>query len=127
MKLSNLRLVWTARKNLALLDTLRRNTPSVLLTRKTTVETPQKIRFFPAKHETSPRLDCKYAVKTDVDHAQINNLQHFPLYLDCQNNHYEVNLLGNSTFKPIPYSSWIKTIHKINHSDKKYIGQTYSL
>ena len=28
--------------------------------------------------------------------------------LDCQNNHYEVDLLGTSTFKPIPYSQWIK-------------------
>ena len=36
------------------------------------------------------------------------------LDLDCQNNHYEIDLLGNSTFKPIPYSSWIKnnTKHK---------------
>ena len=30
------------------------------------------------------------------------------LYLDCQKNHYEVDLLGESTFKTIPYSSWIK-------------------
>ena len=46
--------------------------------------------------------------KTDIEQSQINNLQHFPLYLDCQNNHYEVDLLGTSTFKPIPYSQWIK-------------------
>ena len=45
--------------------------------------------------------------KTDIDQAQINNLQHFPLYLGCQNNHYEVDLLGTSTFKPIPRSQWI--------------------
>ena len=38
----------------------------------------------------------------------MNNLQDFPLYLDCQNNHYEVDLLGKSTLKPIPYSSRIK-------------------
>ena len=53
-------------------------------------------------------MECKYAVKTDIDRSQINSLQHFPLYLDCQNNHYEVDLLGTSTFKPIPYSQWIK-------------------
>ena len=53
--------------------------------------------------------EYKYAVKTDIDQSQINKLQHFPLYLDCQNNHYEVDLLGTSTFKPIPYSQWIKT------------------
>ena len=46
--------------------------------------------------------------KTDIDQSQINNLQHFPLYLDCQSNHYEVDLLGTSTFKPFPYSQWIK-------------------
>ena len=55
-----------------------------------------------------PRLECNYAIKTDIDQSQINNLQHFPLYLDCQNNHFEVYLIGTSTFKPIPYSHWIK-------------------
>ena len=108
MKFPNLHIVWTAGKNLALPDTLSRNTPPELLTRKTTVEIPQNIKFYLAKDETSPRLEWKYAVKTDIDQSQINNLQHFPLYLDCQNNHYEVDLLGTSTFKPIPYSQWIK-------------------
>ena len=107
-----------SRKNLALPDTTSRNTPPELLTRKTTVETPKKIKYFLAKDETSPRLECKYAVKTDADHAKINNLQHFPLYLDCQNNHCEVDLLGNSTFKPRPYSSWIK-----NHTQHKPLRQ----
>ena len=84
--------VWTAGKKLALPDTLSRNTPPELLTRKTTVKIPQNIKFYLAKDETSPRLKCKHAVKTDIDQSQINNLQHFPLYLDCQNNHYEVVL-----------------------------------
>ena len=108
MELPNLHTVCTAGKNLALPDILSRNTPPELLTRKTTVEIPKNIKFYLAKDETSPRLECKYAVKTDIDQPQINNLQLFPLYLDCQNNHYEVNLLGTSTFKPIPYSQWIK-------------------
>ena len=43
------------------------NTPPELLTRKTTVEIPQNINFYLAKDETSPRLECKYAVKTDID------------------------------------------------------------
>ena len=107
-----------SRKNLALPDTLSRNTPPELLTRKTTVEIPQIIKFYLAKNETSPRLECKYAVKTDIDQSQINNLQHFPLYLDCQNNHYEVDLLETSTFKPIPYSQWIK-----NNTKQKRIEQ----
>ena len=47
-------------------------------------------------------------MKTDTEQSQIHNLQHFPLYLDCQNNHYEIDLLGTSTFKPTPYSHWIK-------------------
>ena len=108
MKFPNLHIVWTAGKNLALPDTLSRNTPPELLTRKTTVEIPKNVKFYLAKDETSPRLECKYAVKTDIEQSQINNLQHFPLYLDCQNNHYKVDLLGTSTFKPIPYSQWIK-------------------
>ena len=109
MKFPNLHIVWTAGKNLALPDTLSRNTPSELLTRKTTVEIPQNFKFYLAKDETSPRLEWKYAVKADIDPSQINNLQHFPLYLDCQSNHYKVDLLETSTFKPIPYSQWIKT------------------
>ena len=108
MKFPNLNIVWTAGKNLALPDTLSRNAPPELLSRKTTVEIPKNIKFYLAKNETSPRLECKYAVKTDIDQSQINNLQPFPLYLDCQNNHYEVDLLGTSLFKPIPYSHWIK-------------------
>ena len=100
MKFPKLHIVWTAGKNLALPDTLSRNTPPELLKRKTTVEIPQNINFYLAKNETSPRLECKYAVKTDLDQSQINNLQHFPLYF-CQNNNYEVVLLGTSTFKPI--------------------------
>ena len=118
MKFSNLHIVWTAGKNLALPDTLIRNTPPELLTRKTTVEIPQNIKFYLAKYETSSRLECKYAVKTDIDQSQIHNLQHFPLYLDCQNNHYEVDLLRTSTFKPIPYSQWIK-----NNTQQKRIKQ----
>ena len=79
MKIPNLHIVWTAGKNLALTDTLSRNTPPELLTRKTTVEIPQNIKFYLAKNETSSQLECKYAVKTDIDQSQINNLQHFPL------------------------------------------------
>ena len=70
MKIPNLHIVWTAVKNLALLDTLSRNTPPELLTRKTTVEIPQNNKIYLAKKETSPRLECKYAVKTDIDQSQ---------------------------------------------------------
>ena len=97
---------------------LSRNTPLELLTRKTTVEIPKNIKFYLAKDETSARLECEYAVKTDIDQSQISNLQHFPLYLDCQNNHYQVDLLGTSTFKPIPHSQWIK-----NNTQQKKVKQ----
>ena len=118
MKFPNLHIIWTAGKNLALPDTLSRNTPPELLTQKTTVELAQNIKFYLAKIDTSPQFECKYAVKTDIDQSQINNLQHFPFYLDCQNNHYEVDLLGTSPFKPIPYSHWIK-----NNTQQKTIKQ----
>ena len=45
MKFPNLRIVWTAGKNLALPDTFSRNTPPKLLTRKTTVEIPKILNF----------------------------------------------------------------------------------
>ena len=98
MKFSNLHIVWTAAKNIALPDTLSRNTPPDLLTRKIPVGIPQNIKIFLAKDERLPQLECKHAVKTDVDNAQINKIQHFLLHLDYRNNHYEVHLLGNSTF-----------------------------
>ena len=101
-------MIWTAGKNLALPDTLSRNTPHELIIRKTTAEIPQNLKFVLVKDTTSLRLESKYAEKTDLDNAQINTLQHFPLYLDCQKNHYEVDVLGKSTFKTIPYSSSIK-------------------
>ena len=117
-KFPNLHIAWTAGTNLALPDFLSRNTPPELLTRKTTVEIPQNIKFYHAKDDTSPRLECKYAVKTDIDQSQINNLQHFPLYLEGQNNHFEVDLLATSTFKPFPYSHWIK-----NNTQQKRLKQ----
>ena len=49
MKFRNLHIGWTAGKNLALPDTLSRNTRLDLLTRKTTVEIPQNIKFYLAK------------------------------------------------------------------------------
>ena len=45
-KFTNLHIFWTAGKNLALPDTLSRNTPPELLTRTTTVEIPQNINIF---------------------------------------------------------------------------------
>ena len=81
MKFLNLHIVWTTGKSLALPDTLSRNTTPELIKRKTTVEIPQKFKFSLAKNETSPRLECKYAVKSDLDVARINNLQYFPLYI----------------------------------------------
>ena len=127
MKFPNLHIVWTAGKNLALPDTLSRNTPPELLTQKTTVEIPTNIKFYLAKDETSPQLECKYAIKTDIDQSQINKLQHFPLYLDCQNNHYEVDLLGTSTFKPIPYSQCIKNNTQQKKSNHKRIKRSFSI
>ena len=68
MNFLNLLVVWTAgKKNLALADTPSRNTPLEFLTRKTTVEIPQNIKFYLAKDETSQRIECKYAVKIDID------------------------------------------------------------
>ena len=51
MKFPNLHIVWTAGKNLALPDTLSRNTSPELLTRKTTVEIPQKNKILPCKRQ----------------------------------------------------------------------------
>ena len=57
-----LNIVWTAGKNLV----LGRNTPSELLTRKTTIKKPQINKFFLAKAEKSSRLECKYANLTTL-------------------------------------------------------------
>ena len=83
MKFPNLHIVWTAGKNLALPDTLSRNTPPELLTRKTTVEIPQNNKFCLGKNETSPRLECKYAVKTDIDQSKNKQFTTFPTLFRC--------------------------------------------
>ena len=70
MKILYLQIIWTAGKNLALPDTLSQNAPLELITRKTTVEIPQNKEFFLAKNETSPLLECKYAVKTGLENVQ---------------------------------------------------------
>ena len=76
MNFPTLHIAWTAGKNLALPGTLSRNTPTELLIRKTTVEIPQNLKFYLAKDETSPRLECKHAVGTDIEQSQMNNLYH---------------------------------------------------
>ena len=63
-------------------------------------------------------MECKNAVKTNIDQSQINYLQHIQLHLGCPNNQYEVDFLGTSTFKPIPCSHWIK-----NNTQQKTIKQ----
>ena len=50
MKFPNLHTIWTAGKNLALPDTLSRNTPPELFTRKTTVEIPKNFTLQKTKH-----------------------------------------------------------------------------
>ena len=68
-----------------------------------------------------------FRLKTDIGQSQINDLQLFPLYLDCQNNHYEVDLLGKSSFQPIPYSPWIKNNTQQKLIKQNHIKQNYSL
>ena len=66
-------------------------------------------------------LQSHHGTKVDIDQSRINNLQHYPLYLDCQNNHFEVDLLGKPTFKPIPFSTWTKN----NTQQKQFRPQPY--
>ena len=125
MKFPNLHIVWTAGKNLALPDKLSRNTPPELLTRKTTVEIPKNIKFYLAKDKTSPRLECKYAVKTDIEQSQINNLQHFALYLDCQNNPTKLIYLEHQLSNQFhTHNGYKKTLNK-NEENTTRIKKTF--
>ena len=54
MKFPNLHKVWTAGKNLAIPDTLSRNTPPELLTRKTTVKYHKILNFISQKLKHHP-------------------------------------------------------------------------
>ena len=62
---------------------------------------PQNTKFFLAKDETSPRLEWKYAVKTDVDHAQINNLQHFISFHNLQHSRFIQDQTQTEIITPI--------------------------
>ena len=79
----------------------------------------RKKRKIFAKKGTSPRLECKYAVKIDFDTKQRITLELFPLYLDCQNNLYEVDILDKDVFKPIPSSSLIKNNTQLKTHQQK--------
>ena len=66
MEISKLTYSLDCRKN-SLPDTLSRNAPPEIKTRKMTVEIPPNTKFFRTKDEISPRLECKYAVKTGLE------------------------------------------------------------
>ena len=66
-KIANLQRVWTAGKSLALPDTLSKITPTEQLTRITTIEIPRFIKKNFAENKISPRLECIYAKKIDID------------------------------------------------------------
>ena len=87
-------------------ETPSRNKPPKLLARKTTVKLPQNKKKYSGKNKKSPRLECNYAVRINSNTKHINILENFTLYLYCQNNHYEVDLVGKDTFKSIPYSPY---------------------
>ena len=72
-------------------------------------------------------MDCKYAVKNDLDNTKINHLEPFPLYLDCQDNHYLGNSIGNSTFKPNHTHHGSKTTHNKNHINKNHTRKLFPL
>ena len=113
IKIPNLHIFWIAGRNVRLPDTLSRITPPEFITRKTTVEIPENIylqKLLLAKRRYIAQLESKYAVKTEYLKTK---------YLDCQDKHYELDLLGISRFKPIPYSSSIKNNSQQNSPKQK--------
>ena len=108
LKYCNLHLLSTAGKKIALRDTITRNIPQELITRKTIVIIQQNIKLFLAKDETSSQLECRYAFEFNSNKKQINKIKHFSFNLECQNNHYEVVLTEKKTHLH-PYSFlWTK-------------------
>ena len=63
MKFPKLHIVWTSVKNLALPDTLSRNVPSELFTRKTTVEIPKKNQILSRKRRSIAQIRMQICSK----------------------------------------------------------------
>ena len=106
----------TENLNLQYVNNIQTTTSQINNINDSDTDLSEKTTEIPNINEKNPKLKGKPSFKKWCQRSQIYNLQHFPLYLDCQSNHYEVYLLGKTTFKPIPYSSWIK-----NNTNKNFI------
>ena len=76
MSFPNVHTVWAAGKTL-LYPVFWVEVSHLYYLHKKNVEVPQNIKFFLAKDEKSPPLECKYAVKVDSVKKQTKNPERF--------------------------------------------------
>ena len=96
MKFPNLNIVWTAGKK----PCFSTYTQSEHTTRKNNKENDSrstaKYKIIPCKKRNVNTSRTQKCNQSRPRKCTNKNLHYFPVYLDCQNKHYEVDLLGNS-------------------------------
>ena len=106
MKFSNLHIIWTKGKNLALPDLLSRTIDEehFTKTRDITVEIPEIIKFFLAKTPLANKLECKYSICNNTEEGN-KEKTHYPVLATIHNNYFERNIDKNK-YHPILYEKY---------------------
>ena len=106
MKFSNLHIIWTEGKTLALPDLLSRTIDEEHFTksRHITVEIPENIKFFFAKTTFTNNLECKYSICNNTNDENLEKT-HYPVLANIHNNYYEINIDKNE-YHPIPFEKY---------------------
>ena len=88
----NLYIVWTAgKKSCTTRHTYLKHTTQIT-NKKNNRRSTTKYYVFPCKGRSIIKTRMQIRKKNDIDQTKINNVQHFPLYFDCQSKYYEVEL-----------------------------------
>ena len=105
MTFTNLHIVWTEEKILALLDLLSRtiNEEQFTKTRDITVEIPENIKFF-AKAIFGSNIECQYSICYN-NSTERTDQTHYLLLANIRNNFFEINVDKNQ-YQPISYKKF---------------------
>ena len=89
MKFTNLQIIWTQGKNLALSDLLSRtiDEENFTKTRDRIVEIPENINFFLAKTPFTNNLECKYSICNNTNDENTEKT-HYPVLANIHNNYF---------------------------------------
>ena len=98
VKIPNLHIVWTEKKNLSIPDLLSRSLTTTTQDehRLKTVEIPESIKFFMTHNQNTKPMQCHYAVSKEYNNPVSTNTTvespHFSINLQIKVNYFKVEL-----------------------------------